>query len=146
MFGPGALDILRGSCCRSVKDPKVVPIETTNIKQAIVILLWRWTHFGVNTMGRPGSTIGCNSPGGNSASDRNGRDVRIRSLSIISVVVQSELRLSALCRHGIARTQSKKTTPVIILYPRYVLAVTAVNSFIGNSSRAKQQDDDDSVS
>lgn len=40
----GALHILHGSYCRSVKDPKVVPIETTNIKQAIVILLWQWTH------------------------------------------------------------------------------------------------------
>jgi len=41
LTGAGGVHNLPGSYCRSVKDPKVVPIETTNIKQAIVILLWR---------------------------------------------------------------------------------------------------------
>ncbi len=43
-FGAGRVHILHGSYCRSVKDLKVVPIQTTNIKQAIVILLWQRTH------------------------------------------------------------------------------------------------------
>jgi hypothetical protein len=41
LFDAGSVQVLAGSYCRSVKHPKVDPIETTNIKQAIVILLWR---------------------------------------------------------------------------------------------------------
>jgi hypothetical protein len=39
--GAGIVQDLLGSHSRSVKHLKVVPIETTNIKQAIVIRLWR---------------------------------------------------------------------------------------------------------
>ena len=66
--------------------------------------------------------------GGISASDRNGRDVRKRSLHVL-IDLQSEISPSALCRHGIAPHAIRRTTPVVISDPRSVSAVTTASFF-----------------